>query len=110
MRTIRAISFHDIEQNHPLIIVRRQRKIVANNKLIEHSFEELAQSLRILLEANWRANQGGLLMVDRAEAVGNIETALTSVLNAFHSLYDAIEKQLGSNPIDWYKLESLPLF
>lgn len=75
--------------------------------LIEHSFEDLAQSLRILLEANWRANQGGLLLVDRAEAVGNIETALTSVLNAFHSLYDAIEKQLGSNPIDWYKTGEL---
>ena len=82
---------------------------MANNNLIEHSFEELAQSLRILLEADWRANQGGLLMVDRAEAIGNIETALTSVLNAFHSLYDAIEKQLGANPIDWYKTEELAI-
>lgn len=80
---------------------------MANNKLIEHSFEELSQSLRVLLEANWRANHGGLLLVDRAEAVGNIETALTSVLNAFHSLYDAIKKQLGENPIDWYTTGSL---
>lgn len=75
---------------------------MASSRLIEHAFEELAQSLRVLLEANWRANHNGLLMVDRAEAVGNIETALTSVLNAFHSLHDAIEKQLGTNPVDWY--------
>ncbi len=76
---------------------------MANNRLIEHAFEELCQSLRILLEADFRANRGGLLLVDRAEAVGNIETALTSVLNAFHSLNDAIKKQLGSNPINWYE-------
>lgn len=73
------------------------------NKAIEYAFEELAQSLRVQLEANYKANQGGLLLVDRAEAVGNIENALSSVLNAFHSLYDAIEKQLGSNPINWYR-------
>ncbi len=77
------------------------------SKAIEHAFEELAQSLRVLLEADFKANRGGLLLFDRAEAVGNIENALTSVLNAFHSLYDAIEKQLGSNPINWY--ESGPL-
>jgi hypothetical protein len=72
-------------------------------KLIDHAFEDLAQSLRILLEADYRANRGGLLLVDRAEAVGNIETALSSVLNAFHSLHDAIEKQLGAQPVDWYR-------
>ncbi len=77
------------------------------SKAIEYAFEELAQSLRVLLEADFKANRGRLLLVDRAEAVGNIENALTSVLNAFHSLYDAIEKQLGSNPINWY--ESGPL-
>ncbi|UCG54623.1 MAG: hypothetical protein JSV32_08630 [Dehalococcoidia bacterium] len=71
--------------------------------LIENAFEELCHSLRILLEADFRANHGGLLLADRAEAVGNIEAALTSVLNAFHSLYDAITKQLGSNPISWYE-------
>ncbi len=76
---------------------------MANNRLIEHAFEELAQNLRVLLEADSRANRGGLLLVDRAEAVGNIETALTSVLNAFHSLHDSIEKQLGTNPINWYE-------
>ena len=77
------------------------------SRAIEHAFEELAQSLRVLFEADFKANRGGLLLVDRAEAVGNIENALTSVLNAFHSLYDAVEKQLGSNPINWY--ESGPL-
>ncbi|MDV6314820.1 hypothetical protein [Idiomarina sp. HP20-50] len=77
------------------------------NRAIEHAFEELAQSLRVLLEADFRANQDGLLLIDRAEAIGNIENALSSVLNAFHSLYDAIEKQLDNHPINWY--ESAPL-
>ena len=80
-----------------------------NNRLIEHSFEELAQSLRVLLEANWRAIQGGLILVDRAEAVGNIETGVTSVLNAFHSLYDAITKQLDEQPINWYSTGDLAI-
>jgi len=82
---------------------------VKNHRLIEHAFEELAQSLRVLLEANYRANAGGLLLIDRAEAVGNIETAVTSVLNAFHSLYDAIEKQLSESPVDWYKTGELAI-
>lgn len=79
------------------------------HRLIEHAFEELAQSLRVLLEANYRANVAGLIQVDRAEAVGNIETAVTSVLNAFHSLYDATKKQLAENPIDWYKTGELAI-
>jgi len=78
-----------------------------HSKVIEHSFEDLSQSLRVLLEADFKANRGGLLFVDRAEAVGNIETGLTGVLNSFHSLYDAIGKQLEKSPIDWYK--SAPL-
>ena len=44
----------------------------------------------------------GMLFTDRAEAVGNIETGLVAVLNAFHSLYDAIESQLGRPLIDWF--------
>lgn len=75
---------------------------MAIDKTITRAFEALAQSLRVLLEADWHANRGGLLFVDRGEAVGNIETALAAVLNAFHSLYDAIEKQIGDPPIDWY--------
>ena len=79
---------------------------MSRDRLIENAFEDVAQSLRILLEADFLANHQGLLFADRAEAVGNIETALSSVLNAFHSLYDAI-KQLGNNPIDWYRTGSL---
>lgn len=75
---------------------------VAVDKTITRAFEALAQSLRVLLEADWHANPGGLLSLDRGEAVGNIETALAAVLNAFHSLYDAIEKRIGNPPIDWY--------
>ncbi|QXP62488.1 hypothetical protein [Polaribacter sp. HaHaR_3_91] len=45
--------------------------------------------------------------MDRSEAIGNIETALTNVLNSFHSLYDAINKQLQEKPIDWYRTGSL---
>lgn len=80
---------------------------MSQDRLIGNAFEDVAQSLRVLLEADSRANRQGLLFVDRAEAVGNIETALSSVLNAFHSLYDAIGKQLGNNPIDWYRTGSL---
>ena len=70
--------------------------------VVDHAFDDLAHSLRVLLEANYRAHGGGLLQVDRAEAVGNIETALAGVLNAFHRLYDAIGIQLTRRPIDWY--------
>jgi hypothetical protein len=72
---------------------------------IGSAFEELSQSLRVLLEANYYAQK--LIFVDRAEAIGNIETALTTVLNSFHSLYDAINKQLQEKPIDWYRTDSL---
>jgi hypothetical protein len=75
--------------------------------LIDHSYDDLAHSLRVLLEANYHANRGGLLLTDRAEAVGNIEAALGAVLNAFHSLYDAIETQLGQHVIDWYRTGEL---
>ncbi|WP_036024311.1 hypothetical protein [Paraburkholderia dilworthii] len=74
---------------------------------LSHSFEDLAQSLRILLEANFSAERGGLLRVDRAEAAGNVESALTGVLNAFHSLYDAMSKAgLQSEPA-WYATPEL---
>ena len=57
---------------------------------ISDAFEDLSHALRVLLEAHLRAN-GGLLQIDRAEAVGNIEAGLSGVLNAFHSLYDATD-------------------
>lgn len=77
------------------------------SNLIDHAYDDLAQSLRVLLEADNRANRQGLLFIDRAEAVGNIEMGLGSVLNAFHSLYDAIETQLGHHLVDWYKTGQL---
>jgi hypothetical protein len=74
---------------------------------ITDAFEDLSHALRVLLEADARAHRQGLLQVDRAEAVGNIETALASVLNAFHSLYDALEKEGQGALIDWYKTPEL---
>jgi hypothetical protein len=74
-----------------------------NHALIDQAYDDLAHSLRILLEAHYHANRGGLLFVDRDEAIGNIETALSAVLNAFHSLHDSIEAGLGRPLIDWYK-------
>ncbi len=76
-----------------------------NKNYISIAFEELAQSLRILLEANFNAQK--LIFVDKAEAIGNIETAVTNVLNSFASLYDAINKQLVDIPINWYSSEPL---
>lgn len=71
------------------------------------AFEDLSHALRVLLEAHAKAHRFGLLQVDRAEAVGNIETALAAVLNAFHSLYDALEKQSHGSLLDWYKTPEL---
>ena len=70
--------------------------------LLTNSFDELCHALRILFEAYDRAHRGNLLQVDRAEAVGNIETGLSAVLNAFHSLYDAMEKSSTVEKLDWY--------
>jgi hypothetical protein len=80
-----------------------------HDNVIDRAFDDLAHSLRILLEADYRAQRGGLLFMDRAEAVGNIEAALSSVLNGFHSLYDAIGHQLGTHPIDWYNTGALAI-
>ena len=76
--------------------------------LLTNSFEELCQALRVLLEADYRANRENLLQVDRAEAVGNIETGLSAVLNAFHSLNDAMQKN-GSSGLDWYACAELAI-
>lgn len=78
-----------------------------NSNLVDHAYDDLAHSLRVLLEADYRANRAGLLYTDRVEAIGNIETALGAVLNAFHSLYDAIKSQLGNPLIDWYRTGEL---
>ena len=73
---------------------------------ITDAFEEIAHSLRILMEAHVRA-MSGLMKIDRDEAVGNIEHALTNALNAFASLCDAMAKEgLGKTP-DWYATPEL---
>ncbi|PZS95073.1 MULTISPECIES: hypothetical protein [Stenotrophomonas maltophilia group] len=64
------------------------------------TFDDLSHALRLLQEADYRANSG-LLSLDRAEAVGNIEITWAGVLNAFHSLYDAMEKDPRCD-VDWY--------
>lgn len=69
-------------------------------KMTAQAFEDLAQALRVLLEARFRAND--LFTVDFPEAVGNIEAGLTGVLNAFHSVYDAMQKDGISSRVDWY--------
>lgn len=72
--------------------------------MLTHSFEDLAQTFRLLLESNWKFQQ--LITVDRPEAVGTIETAINAKLNAFHNLYDLMLQDLG-NPIDWYSTPQL---
>lgn len=74
---------------------------------ITDAFEDLSHALRVLLEADARAHRQGLLQIDRAEAVGNIETALAAVLNAFHSLYDALDKEGHGSLVDWYQTPEL---
>lgn len=74
---------------------------------ITDAFEDLSHALRVLLEAHAHAHGQGLLQLDRAEAVGNIEMGLAAVLNAFHSLYDAMGKQGQSNIVDWHKTPEL---
>lgn len=74
---------------------------------ITDAFEDLSQALRVLLEADASANRQGLLLIDRAEAVGNIETALSGVMNSFHSLYDAMNKEGHGGLCTWYKTPEL---
>ena len=67
--------------------------------MLTHSFEDLAQTFRVLIESNIKFHQ--LITVDRPEAVGTIETAINAKLNAFHNLYDLMLQGLG-NPVNWY--------
>lgn len=69
---------------------------------ISDAFEDLSHALRVLLEANIKAHHGRLLQVDRAEAVGNIDNGYASVLNAFHSIYDAVVKNPDQDSLNWY--------
>ena len=74
--------------------------------MVTSSFEDLAQSLRVFSEAYMRAFLFDLISTDRAEAVGNMEIAFNSVINAYHNLYDVMGKLLN-RPIDWYNTPEL---
>lgn len=67
--------------------------------MLNASFENYSQSLRMLMEAVRRSND--LIFVDPFEASGNIEQGFTNLLNAFHSLYDAIRTEKIVD-FDWY--------
>lgn len=67
--------------------------------MLTHSFEDLAQTFRVMVESYFKLNQ--LITIDRPEAVGTIETAINAKLNAFHNLYDLMLQELGK-PVDWY--------
>jgi hypothetical protein len=71
--------------------------------MLSHSFEDLAQAFRVLIESNWSFQR--LLTVDRAEAIGNLESGLNTQLNAFHNLYDS----MAHNHIEpnWYMVPEL---
>ncbi|WMW64043.1 hypothetical protein [Nitratidesulfovibrio liaohensis] len=77
--------------------------------IVTDAFEEWAHSMRVLFEAHSHAHYGGLLNVDSAEAVGNIEVALSSVLNAFHSMNDILKKIEYDGKIDWYGCPELAI-
>lgn len=66
--------------------------------MLTYTFEDLAQSFRVLIESNWSCQR--LLSVDRAEAIGNLESGLITQLNAFHSIYDNMLKNKIN--LDWY--------
>jgi hypothetical protein len=67
-----------------------ERRAVAMRRITD-AFEQLAHALRILPEVQYRAHSY-LLNVDWDEAAGNVESALGAVLNGFHSLADALDK------------------
>lgn len=73
---------------------------------LTHSFEDLAQTFRVLVEAHFKFGQ--LIAVDRSEAIGNIETSVNAMLNSFANLYDLMQQELGS-PVDWYATPELCL-
>lgn len=73
--------------------------------LVAQAFEDLAHALRVLLEARIGANR--LFRVDYAEAVGNIEAGLSRVLDSYHSLYDAMDKEGIRARVDWYATPEL---
>lgn len=71
--------------------------------MLTHSFETLAQSFRVLIESYWNFER--LISVDRAEAIGNLESGINNQLNAFHSFYDQMAA-MDLEP-DWYLIPEL---
>lgn len=76
--------------------------------LLDQSFDDLAHALRRLMEADWDA-RARLMAIDRAEAVGNIDSAFTAVLNAFHSIHDILGNAPGSPSTQWFSIGPLAL-
>ena len=72
--------------------------------MLTRSFEDLAQALRILLEANLQLRR--LLSIDRGEAIGTLENAINAKLDAFHNLYDLMQ-QRGLTQPNWYDVPEL---
>ena len=72
--------------------------------MLTHSFEDLVQTFRVLLESHLKLHQ--LITVDRPEAVGTLETAINAILNSFHNVYDLMLQELGA-PVDWYATPEL---
>ena len=71
---------------------------------LSHSFEDLTQTFRVQIESHLKLLK--LISVDRPEAVGNVETSVNAVLNAFHNLYDLMQQELSA-PVDWYNTPEL---
>ncbi|WGE84973.1 hypothetical protein [Actinobacillus equuli] len=73
---------------------------------IDYQFEYLCHSMRMQLEQIIK--YPNLVDVDEKEAIFNIEIIVKSVLDAFHNVYDAIQK-LSNKQIDFYKYPELHL-
>lgn len=83
----------------------RMASTLGRKNMISQTFDDLSHALRVLLEARLRANE--LFFVDYLEAVGNMEAAFSGVLDSFHSVYDAMQKEEIGNRIDWYATPEL---
>ncbi len=65
--------------------------------MIDQCFEDLSHALRIYGEHMFKFHT--LALIDKDEAVGNLNQGFSSILNGMHSLYDANKRRGGS---DWY--------
>lgn len=58
--------------------------------MINHRFEDFAQCFRFFAEQKERLRQ--LILVDPMEAIANVELSMKVMLDCFHSLKDAVDK------------------